>query len=187
VPITSPDRLRADSARVRARMLEVARARVDAGDLDLPMNAIAKAAGVGVGTVYRHFPSRQALIEELAAASLGALTAEAVRAADDPDVAAALTGLLRAALHCLLTDPTLAVVLGAHEAACAGTIDLSRELLGAFLNLLDRARAAGVVRADLTGDDLRALICGLEHAVRVNGGEEAADRYLDMLVKGLRP
>ena len=63
-PTTNTDALRADSARARARMLAAARARVTAGDLDLPMNAVAKDAGVGVGTMYRHFPSRA----ELAAA-----------------------------------------------------------------------------------------------------------------------
>ena len=69
-PTTSTASLRADSARVRARMLAAARERLAAGDLELPMNAIAKAAGVGVGTMYRHFPTRQALLESLATREL---------------------------------------------------------------------------------------------------------------------
>jgi AcrR family transcriptional regulator len=185
-PTTNADSLRADSARVRARMLATARERVDAGDLELPMNAIAKAAGVGVGTVYRHFPSRQALLESLAAQSLQSLVGDAVEAAGNSDVAAGLANLLRAALHCQLTDPALAAVLAASDAACLETMDLSRELGGAIGRLLDRARAAGVIRPDVTADDIRRLMCGVQHAVRI-GATDDADRYLEILLRGLRP
>jgi len=185
-PTTNADSLRADSARVRGRMLAAARARMIDGDLELPMNAIAKAAGVGVGTVYRHFPSRQALLESLAAQSLQSLVGEAVAAAANPDVAAGLAGLLRAALRCQLTDPALAEVLAATDAACLETLDLSRELGRAIGTLLDRARAAAVIRPDLTADDIRRLMSGVQHAVRI-GSPTDADRYLEILLSGLRP
>jgi AcrR family transcriptional regulator len=173
---TNADSLRADSAR----------ARVDAGDLELPLNAIAKAAGVGVGTVYRHFPTRSALLESLAAQSLQSLVGVAVEAAAGPDAAAGLAGLLRAALRLQLTDPTLPEVLAAREAACIETMDLSRDLVAAIGRLLDRSRAEGVIRPDVTADDIRRLMCGVQHAVRV-GAAEDADRYLEILLKGLRP
>jgi len=185
-PTTNADTLRADSARVRARMLAAARARVDAGDLELPMNAIAKAAGVGVGTVYRHFPNRQALLESLAAQSLESLVADAVAAAGHPDVAAGLADLLRAALRLQLTDPTLAAVLAAPDAACLETMKLSRDLRDTIGPLLDRARAEGALRSDVTADDFRRLICGVQHAVRI-GAETDADRYIEILLRGLRP
>jgi len=185
-PTTNADSLRADSARVRARMLAAARERVDAGDLELPMNAIAKAAGVGVGTVYRHFPSRQALLESLAAQSLESLVGDAVEAAGNPDVTAGLTKLLRAALRCQLTDPALAVVLAASDATCLETMHLSRELGSATGRLLDRARAEGVIRRDVTADDIRRLMCGVQHAVRI-GAAGDADRYLEILLNGLKP
>ena len=79
--------LRADSARVRAQMVAAARARIADGDLELPMNAIAKDAGVGVGTMYRHFANRQALLETVAADNYAALIEEARTAAENPDVA----------------------------------------------------------------------------------------------------
>jgi AcrR family transcriptional regulator len=185
-PTTNADSLRADSARVRARMLTAARARVDSGDLDLPMNAIAKAAGVGVGTVYRHFPTRQALLESLAAQSLRSLVGEAVEAAAHPDGAAGLAGLLRAALGLQLADPTLAAVLAAPGAACAETTELSRKLDGALGRLLDRARTGGALRRDVTTGDVRRLVCGVQHAVRI-GAADDADRYLEILLRGLRP
>lgn len=185
-PTTNTDALRADSARARTRMLAAARRRVEGGDIDLPMNAVAKDARVGVGTMYRHFPSRQALLEALAAPSLEALVAEAGRAATVPDVAHGLAALLRTALHSQLTDPALAEVLAAPDAACPETTALNRELGATTTGLLDRARAHGVVRTDVTADDLRRLLCGVRHAVRI-GAADDADRYLDVLLRGLRP
>src|SRR5690349_17482445 len=119
--------LRADSARVRAQMLAAAREMLAGGE-ELPMNAVAKAAGVGVGTMYRHFPSRQVLLESLAAESYAALVAEAQRAAAQPDAGAGLSALLRAALTCQLTDPSLAGVLASPTYECMETTELSREL-----------------------------------------------------------
>jgi len=184
-PTTNADMLRADSARARSRMLASARALVDQGDLELKMNAIAKAAGVGVGTVYRHFPTRQALLESLAAQSLQSLVGDAVAAAANPDAADGLANLLRAALHCQLTDPTLAIVLATPDTACLETLDLSRELGDAIGRLLDRCRAEGVIRPDVTAGDIRRLMSGVQHAVRI-GPADAADRYLQILLHGLR-
>ncbi|MER7279135.1 helix-turn-helix domain-containing protein [Dactylosporangium sp. NPDC000244] len=182
--------LRADSARVRAQMLAAARERVRAGDLDLPMNAIAKDAGVGVGTAYRHFANRQALLEALAAESLGALVTDAEAAAADPEPAAGFATLLRNALRLLRDDPTLAVVLAsAAQPACLdATTDLHARLGTAVTTVLSRARAAGAVRSDVTADDVRRLICGVQHAVGAGADADAGaeERYLDILLAGLR-
>jgi AcrR family transcriptional regulator len=167
-------------------MLAAARRRVDDGDLELPMNAIAKDAGVGVGTVYRHFPTRQALLEALAWPSLTALAGDAARAAADPDPAAGLLGFLRASLHRLSSDAAAAEVLTAPDAARPETRELSGELLGAVDTLLERARTAGAIRADVTAADLRALMCAVDHAARIAGPAQR-DRYLEILVAGLRP
>lgn len=180
--------LRADSARVRGRMLAAARARVEAGDLELPMNAVAKEAGVGVGTMYRHFASRQALLESLAAESFHELIAQARAAAREADAAAGLTALLRAALDRQVADRALAAVLAAPSFACEETPELLGELMTAAAQVLDRARAEGVLRPDVTPDDMRRLTCGVQHAIRSGDDREAAvDRYLEILVRGLRP
>ncbi|WP_433605881.1 TetR/AcrR family transcriptional regulator [Dactylosporangium sp. CA-139114] len=179
--------LRADSARVRAQMLAAARERVRAGDLDLPMNAIAKDAGVGVGTAYRHFASRQALLEALAAQSLGALVTDAEAAAADPEPATGFATLLRDALRLLRDDPTLALVLASAQPACLdATTDLHARLGAAVTTVLARARAEGVIRPDVDADDVRRLICGVQHAVDAGTDAGAADRYLDILLAGLR-
>ncbi|TQS40146.1 helix-turn-helix transcriptional regulator [Cryptosporangium phraense] len=170
-------------------MLDAARARIASGDLELPMNAIAKDAGVGVGTMYRHFATRRVLLETLAADSYAALIAEARAAAENPDVAAGLAGLLRAALRCQLDDAALAEVLASSSYECAETLELGRELGEVSLQVLTRARAAGVIRDDVTADDMRRLTCGIRRAVDSGDDSDgtAADRYLDVVLKGLRP
>ncbi len=188
--------LRADSARVRTRMLAAARARVEAGDLELPMNAVAREAGVGVGTMYRHFAGRQALLEALAADSFRQLIEQAVAAAREPDIAMGLAALLRAALDRQVADRALAAVLASPMFETAGTptfesaqtSELLGELMAAAQRVLDRARAEGVLRPDVTPDDMRRLTCGVQHAVRSGDDREAAvDRYLEILLQGLRP
>ncbi|GAA0509072.1 TetR family transcriptional regulator [Paractinoplanes deccanensis] len=186
MPSLNPERLRADSARVREQMLSVARERMRAGDADLPMNAIAKEAGVGVGTAYRHFPTHQVLLEALAADSLAALVADARTGANDPDPARGFARLMRAGLRLMLDDPALAAVLQRRDFACDETRELGAELFTSFGAVLDRARAGGAVRAGITADDLRRLMCGVQHAVRAGGDDGAAERYLDVMLKGLQ-
>jgi AcrR family transcriptional regulator len=178
--------LRADSARVRAQMLQVARERLRDGDLELPMNAIAKAAGVGVGTVYRHFPTRQVLLEALAEESFASLVADARASSADPDTAGALARLLGAGLRMLRDDPSLGAVLGSTGPECPETIKLGGELEAALSDLLVRARAEGVIRPDITADDLRRLICGIQHAAAVGAGDPTG-RYLQIILAGLKP
>ncbi|XVV11696.1 TetR/AcrR family transcriptional regulator [Actinoplanes sp. CA-131856] len=185
MPSLNPEKLRADSARVRELMLSVARERLRAGDTDLPMNAIAKQAGVGVGTAYRHFETHQVLLEALAAESFAALVADARAAERDPDAAAGFARIMRAGLRLMLADPALAAVLSRPSFACDETIELGAELFEAFGAVLERARAAGAVRPGITGDDLRRLMCGVQHAVRT-GADDASERYLGVLLSGLQ-
>ena len=182
------DDLRADAARNRARVLEVAREQLASGDVTLPMNTIARRAGVGVGTVYRHFPSRQALLESLAMESFEQLLVEARGAAADEDPGAGLDRLLRYGLWRQLDDPGLAAVLASSESACAQTSRLRVDLFEAVGRLLGRAREAGAIRPEIGADDIRRLLCGVEHAVRMGGRDhDEVDRYTDVLLGGIRP
>jgi AcrR family transcriptional regulator len=184
---TRAGELRADAARNRARVLDIARDQLDAGDTSLPMNAIARQAGVGVGTVYRHFPTRRSLLEALAEDSFTELVREAALAAADDDPAAGLERLLRHALRRQLTDLGLATVLASGDFECPATLRLGADLARSMGELLDKARAAGVVRPDIHADDLRRLMCGVEHAVRSGADDgDRAERYLAVLLAGLR-
>ncbi|MEU6058137.1 helix-turn-helix domain-containing protein [Streptomyces sp. NPDC047097] len=180
--------LRADAARNRARVLRVARERLAAGDDSLQLNAVARLAGVGVGTVYRHFPTPQALREALSAEDLQRLVDEARRAAADEDALAGLRGLLRFTFEHALDDSGFAAVLESASDNEARTSELKAELDRSVTELLDRARRAGAVRGDVEADDVRRLLCGTVHAVCAgDGGPARAEVYLDVLLQGLRP
>jgi AcrR family transcriptional regulator len=178
--------LRADAARNRAKVLRAARELLEDGDTALPFNAIARSAEVGVGTVYRHFPSRQLLLNGLAEASLRELVGRVREAAQDPDPLSGVHRMLRHGLRCLLDDRALVAILDSPTFDGPDFVALGAELGGAAMGLLSRAQQAGLVRADLTADDLRRILVGIYHAVRSGQDEEvAADRYLEIAVNGL--
>jgi AcrR family transcriptional regulator len=179
---------RADAARNRTRILDAARGMLAAGDLAPSMNELAKRAGVGVGTVYRHFPDHQVLLEGLAEDAFSRLVADARAAALEEDPAVGFSKLMHAALRMLLKDPGLATVLSRSERpACAQTVDLSAELKRAMNDLLPRARAAGAIGDDVGPEDLRRLLIGVHAAAAAGGGRKAAAaRYLDVVLAGLR-
>ncbi|WP_016698953.1 TetR/AcrR family transcriptional regulator [Actinoalloteichus spitiensis] len=183
-----PGPLRADAARNRDRILDAARELVREGDGGLPLNVVARRAGVGVGTVYRHFPTSGALLESLVAGSLDALVESARAAVSMADPAAALVAFLEGVLRGQLADEGLRLVLTRPAFACVETGERVRELLAALAALLERATRAGVVRPEITPDDVRRLLIGTHEAVRA--GTEVDDRaglYLGILVAGLRP
>ncbi|MES2644918.1 MAG: helix-turn-helix domain-containing protein [Myxococcota bacterium] len=181
-----PSPLRADAARNRRRILDVAREVVAAGDLTPSLNDIARRAGVGVGTVYRHFADHRALVEALAVEHLGALVANARAALEEPDPLVAIERILRSTLAMELSDRSLGAVLASDAAYRERTAAGFAELEHAVAALLARARAAGVIRPDLTPQDLQRLICGIEHAVRSGPDQPAAAaRYASVLLAGL--
>ena len=175
--------LRSDAARSRARILEVARRH---NTQTLRMNDLAREAGVGVGTVYRHFPTVQALLEALTADTLELMVGISRRAAAETDPGVALSLYLRSALDLQLEDGGLQSVLLAPQDESPGIRAVKREIFGAFEEVLRRAKDAGAVRGDLTLDQLSHLVCGIEHAIRL-GTPEDRDPMLDILLAGLRP
>jgi AcrR family transcriptional regulator len=183
--------LRKDAARNWERIVTIARALVDQGT-PLQLNDVAHRAGLGVATVYRHFPSPEALLETVAAPCLEDLADHGKQALADADPWRALEGFLSRVLEAQLTDAALAPVAAALVDALPRTTELKEALASAGTELLDRARDAGAVRRDLTARDLVPLMCGIAHAVNVHGGTPAdktgtAHRYLDTLLEGLRP
>ncbi|MBP2324385.1 AcrR family transcriptional regulator [Kibdelosporangium banguiense] len=181
--------LRADALRNRERLLDVARQELAGGNVALQLNDIARKAGVGVGTVYRHFPTPQALLEALVGEQLNQLVEIARQALAMADIQAAFTFMLRSTFDMLLcTDGGLSVVMLAIEDADCGTTRAKDELGVLTAELLRRAHEAGVVRRDLTAADVRNLVCGVEHAVRTwpDGDQNRSARYLDVLIQGLR-
>ena len=178
---------RADAVRSRERILDVARSH-DVRALRL--NDVARDAGVGIGTVYRHFPTVRSLIEALSLASLARLQDAADTAAQDPEPQRALEQFLGEALDLQLEDAGLETVLTdleridpAMHTECAAA---RSTIFAGYAAVLVRARRAGVVRDDLSAAQLQLLVCGIEHAVRLG---DPADRtvLLDILLAGIRP
>jgi AcrR family transcriptional regulator len=186
-PLSSYDRLmrhtRSDAARSRARILEVARTH-DARALRL--NEVARDAGVGVGTVYRHFPTVHALVEALSLDNLERMLSIARAASMEVDAARAFADFLSGALALQLEDGGLQSVLLSPADEDDSVRAMKLEVFAAFESVLQRARVAGVVRADLSIIQLEHLVCGVEHAVRIG---DSGDRqlFLDVLLTGLRP
>jgi AcrR family transcriptional regulator len=183
--VTAPRRTRSDALRNRARLLEVA-ARAFAEDgLDTAPAAIARRAGVGVGTLYRHFPTREALVEAAYQHQLARVcetvaelvarhpAAEATRrwVAHFLDYAAAKSGM-SAALDAV-------VAAGADPFADSLTL-----LTGAVGTLLDAGARDGTVRTDLTPDLVLLLMGGIAYSVR-HGTPAQAGRLVDLLMDTL--
>lgn len=178
--------LRADARRNRDRLLAEARAAFLDHGTDASLEDIAARAGVGVGTLYRHFPSREALLEALLRERFDALTVTARRLATHPSAREALrlwtlefvdtTTVYRgltAALMATLHDPDSAL-----HASCA-----AMRAEGAAL--LARAQAEGELRADLTPAEFLSLVAGVAWAREQLGAGSQGDRLLPLLFEGL--
>jgi AcrR family transcriptional regulator len=183
--VTRP--LRADAVRNRAKVLEAARAAFAEHGPEAQMEEVARRAGVGVGTVYRHFPTKHALAEALIEERFDHTIAFVRELVDEePD---AWRAIERCFEHCAATqarDRAWAGVLALMAGGMMGPREHQmRELLALEEQLIARARAAGVVREDLTAVDMPALFCALASVVQAGGRNWR--RYLDLLLDGLRP
>jgi AcrR family transcriptional regulator len=184
--LSTPDRpLRADARRNRERVLAAAREAFAEWGFGVPLDAIAARAGVGPGTVYRHFPTKEALFEAVTVARVRELVALARAGAEASDPGVALDALLgRIAEEAVAKRDLPDALGGVGEAAVA----VARgELHEAMDVLLDRARAVGAVRAGIGAAELIALLKGLLQAVRESADPELPALLLAVVRDGLRP
>jgi AcrR family transcriptional regulator len=182
-PLDRP--LRADAQRNRERILAAAREVFGAHGADAQMDDVARVAGVGVGTVYRHFPHKEALMGELVAQRFAAFCAsarEAVDAGGDPWDA--FEGLVRRNAEIMARDATVQHAISSEPGAWAAAEPYRLELLRLAGELIDRAHAAGRLREDFSVDDMPALMCGLSATM----AQPAFDwrRHLDIVLAGIR-
>ncbi|HEX6444073.1 MAG TPA: TetR family transcriptional regulator [Streptosporangiales bacterium] len=177
--------LRADARRNRERLLAVAVAAF-ARDGDVTMDAIAREAGVGPGTLYRHFPTREALVEAAYRSELEKLCAAApeLLATLPPD--AALRAWMDLFLDYLLTKRHMADALRAVVASGGNPFAQSRALLtDAIATLLDAGVEAGKVRPDVDPGDILVNLSGIGLATAGAERRDQASRLLDLLMDGL--
>ena len=178
--------LRADARRNRARLLEAAEQVLAEKGPAASTDEIAKAAGVGIGTLFRHFPTKEALIEGVFAARMRRMTDEAARLAATRD---GLEVFLRHAVGQAEVKNALAGLLTSAGVDLTATVDGVRDdLMAALGTLLGNAQNTGAVRRDLQVADLIGLLAGASRAVEYAGADPTArDRILAVIVDGLRP
>jgi AcrR family transcriptional regulator len=180
-------RPRADAERNRARLLDAAKAAFASAQAPVTLEQVARAAGVGIGTLYRHFPTREVLVEALYRQELAQLCA----AADGLLATRAPECALRAWMD-LFADYVeakreMADTLRAVFAAGAVTVSQARqELTVAVRTILDAGVAGGTLRADVRPEDVVAMIVGAFTATSLDGGQEQRARMFDLLTDAVR-
>lgn len=178
---------RADAVRNRERVLEAAKLVFNAGGSEASLEAVAKRAGVGIGTLYRHFPTREALFEAVYRREVEQLSelAEHLRTAKDP--VEALRRWLRSGVEFVATKKGMmaALALAVQSGSELYTFSFDR-LTAAISSLLERAVAAGEMRADIGPEDLLRAFFGMCYVHDQPGWQATALRLLDVFVDGLR-
>src|SRR5271169_2272721 len=159
-------RPRADAVRNRERVLEAAKAVFSAGGPDASLEGVARHAGVGIGTLYRHFPTREALFEAVYRREVDQLGELAERLANEAAPVEALRRWLHANVRLIATKKGMvaALALAAHRPSELHAYSSDR-LTKAVGSLLDRAAKAGDIRGDITAEDLLRALVGMSYNV----------------------
>lgn len=179
---------RADSLRNRERLIEAAKAAFAQTGPDASLDEIARRAGVGIGTLYRHFPNRDAIVEAVYRREVQQLAdaASALLAASAPGEA--LHGWMRLFVDYIVTKKVIAPALGA---LVGGTADLyaasGAMITGAMSLLVEKAATAGDIRSDVDPNDLLRALAGFTYGNTSPGWQDSALRLIDILMDGLRP
>ncbi|MFD8092238.1 TetR/AcrR family transcriptional regulator [Streptomyces malaysiensis] len=180
--------LRADATRNRNQLLEVATRMFVSADTEPSMRAVAREAGVGIATLYRHFPNRESLVDAVYRDQVARLTAGARELLAQLSPPAALRRWMDLFGEWIATKngmlDTLLAMIESGEIAHART---QTELLAAIDDILDAGRATGELRADVTAEDIAASLIGIFTVAPSLEHEARASRLLNILMDGLRP
>ncbi|OXM66317.1 TetR/AcrR family transcriptional regulator [Amycolatopsis vastitatis] len=179
---------RADAARNRDQLLAVATRVFGSADDEPSMRAIAREAGVGIATLYRHFPTRESLVDAVYRDQVVRLTTGARELLGRLAPAAAMRRWMDLFGDWIATKngmlDTLLAMIESGEIAHAQT---RTELLAAISTILDAGRAAGDLRSDVTAEDIAAALIGIFTVAPRPEHEAKAGRLLNLLMDGLRP
>jgi AcrR family transcriptional regulator len=175
--------LRADARRNRERILKAARTVFADQGADAQIDDVARRAKVGVGTVYRHFPTKDALLDALVRERFDQIAGYAEEALGREDAWEAFRDLIWRSAE-----------LNAHDRGFCDAIAFQDQtavvvqcgLMPRLEELMARARAQGAMRADATTDDVGLVMCGMGSVVRTIPEREVWRRYVALMLDGLR-
>lgn len=178
---------RADAIRNRERVLEAAKVVFSQGGPEASLEAVAKHAGVGIGTLYRHFPTREALYEAVYRREVDQLVELAKHLEATTPPVEALRLWLQAGVEFMATKNGMAAALAmaAHGSSDLVAYSLD-QLTRALGKLLQRAAAAGELRTDIDPEDLLRTLVGMCYAHDRPGWQARVLRLVDVFIDGLR-
>ena len=178
---------RADTVRNRERLLAAAKAVFSAGGAAASLEAVARTAGVGIGTLYRHFPTREALFEAVYRREVEQLAGYADELAAGPAPTEALRRWLHALVEFVATKKGMSAALAvAMQSGSDLAVYSTRRLAEALGGLLQRAGEAGEVRDDVGAEDLLRTVVGLCYMYETPGWRDNVVRMLDVFLDGMR-
>src|ERR1700722_819716 len=179
---------RTDALRNRERILEVAKEAFTSHGADASLEEIAKQAGVGAGTLYRHFPTRDALIETVYRSEAEKLAAAGPKFAAAMPPIEALRGWMLLFVDYIAAKHIIAPALNSVVGGPSRLYEGSRGLIqGAIDELVKRAKKSGDVRRDLEAFDLLRAVIGVFHVGSGPECQQSAWRLVDILIAGSRP
>jgi AcrR family transcriptional regulator len=178
---------RADSARNRQLLIDAAKAGFADVGLNVSLEEIARRAGVGIGTLYRHFPSREAVVEAVYRREVEHLAEAVPQLSETSPAGEALHQWMHLFVDYIATKRLIAPSLSAVAARTSTLHTTSTELITrAITTLLKRAAASGDVRKDIDPSDLLRAMVGVSYGNPDARWEASARRLIDLLMDGLR-
>jgi AcrR family transcriptional regulator len=187
-PLPAQRKPRADAERNRDRVLEVAKEAFTRSGADASLDDIAKQAGVGAGTLYRHFPSREALIEAVYRTEVAKLAAAERNFAETMPPIEALRAWMLLFVDYIATKkiiaPALNTLVGCHSKVFEASYSQIWEAIRA---LVKRAIKSGDIRKDLDAIDLLRALIGVSNVASSPEWQQSARRLVDILITGSRP
>jgi AcrR family transcriptional regulator len=178
---------RADSARNRQSLIEAAKAGFSDVGLTVSLEEIARRAGVGIGTLYRHFPSREAVVEAVYRREVEQLAEAVPQLLETSPAGDALHQWMHLFVDYIATKRLIAPSLGAAAGRTSSLYATSAELITrAISTLVKRAVDSGAVRKDIDPSDLLRALVGVSYGNPDAGWQASARRLIDILMDGLR-
>jgi AcrR family transcriptional regulator len=177
---------RADALRNRELLLQAAKASFTEAGADVSLDGIARRAGVGIGTLYRHFPTRDAIVEAVYRREVEQLADAANRLSGALPPGEALHAWMRLFVDYIATKRMVAPALKAMVGGASLYASSAARITDAMAAMVERARTAGDIRADADPADLLRALAGFTHFNAGADWEASTLRLTDILMDGLR-